>query len=116
MNLKHALYKSNLQEYISLRASQVALVVKNPPVNAGDGKRCRFDPWVVSSPGGGHGNPLQYSCLGNPLDRGAWLATVYGVTTSWTQLRDFHFHFTLRVNFRSWWGKPHCFQEDSLMT
>ena len=73
MNLKHALYKSNLQEYISLRASQVALVVKNPPVNAGDGKRCRFDPWVGRSPGGGHGNPLQYSCLGNPMDRGAWL-------------------------------------------
>ena len=76
MNLKHALYKSNLQEYISLRASQVALVVKNPPVNAGDGKRCRFDPWVVRSPGGGHGNPLQYSCLGNPLDRGAWLQSM----------------------------------------
>ena len=38
------------------------------------------------SPGGGNGNPLQYSCLGNPMDRGAWWATVQGVTKSWTQL------------------------------
>ena len=40
------------------------------------------------SPGGGHGNPLQYSCLENLLDRGAWKATVRGVTKSWTQLSD----------------------------
>ena len=40
------------------------------------------------SPGGGHGNPLQYSCLENPMDRGAWLATVYGVTKSQTQLSN----------------------------
>ena len=41
---------------------QVVLVVKNPPANAGN-KRHGFDPWVRKSPGGGHGNPLQYSCL-----------------------------------------------------
>ena len=41
-----------------------------------------------SSPGGGHGNPLQYSCLENPMDRGAWWATVHGVTKSWTLLSD----------------------------
>jgi len=39
-------------------------------------KRCRFDPSVGKIPGGGHGNPLQYSCLENPMDRGAWWATV----------------------------------------
>ena len=39
-------------------------------------------------PGGGHGNPLQYSCLENPMDRGAWRATVHGVTKSRTQLSD----------------------------
>ena len=39
-----------------------------------------------SSPGGGHGNPLQYSCLENPMDRGAWRATAHGVTKTWTQL------------------------------
>ena len=41
-----------------------------------------------SAPGGGHGNPLQYSCLENPMDRGAWQATVHGVKRSWTQLSD----------------------------
>ena len=40
------------------------------------------------SPGGEHGNPLQYSCLGNPMDRGAWQATIHGVTKSWTTLSD----------------------------
>ena len=44
------------------------------------------------SPGGGHGNPLQYSCLENPTDRGAWRATVHGVTSMRTQLRDFNTH------------------------
>ena len=39
------------------------------------------------SPGEGHGNPLQYSCLGNPMDSGAWRATVRGVTKSWTRLK-----------------------------
>ena len=42
-------------------------------------RRCRFHPWVGRSPGEGNGNPLQYSCLGNPRDRGAWQATVHGV-------------------------------------
>ena len=39
-------------------------------------------------PGGGHGNPLQYSCLGNPMDQGAWRATVHGVTKNWTRLSN----------------------------
>ena len=62
-------------------ASQVALVVKNPPANA---DRHRFDPWVGRSPGGGHSNLLQFSCLENPRDRGAWWAMVHGITKSWT--------------------------------
>ena len=45
-------------------------------------------PGLGRSPGGGHGNPLQYSCLENPMDRGAWQATVHGVAKSWTRLRD----------------------------
>ena len=45
------------------------------------------------SPGGGHGNPLQYSCLENSMDRGAWQATVRGVEKSWHDLSDWHFHF-----------------------
>ena len=46
-------------------------------------------PGSKRSPGGGNGNPLQYSCLENPMDRGAWRATVHGVVKSWTQLSDF---------------------------
>ena len=55
-----------------IRASQVALAVKNPPANAGD---VGSIPWLGRSPGGGNGNPLQYSCLRYPGDRGAWQAT-----------------------------------------
>ena len=52
-------------------------VVKNLPANAGDRG---LIPGLGRSPGGGNGNSLQYSCLGNPMDRGAWWATVHGVT------------------------------------
>ena len=55
--------------------------VKNLPANAGDVRDMGWIPGLGRSPGGGHGNPLQYSCLGNPMDmdRGAWWATVHGV-------------------------------------
>ena len=53
------------------------LVVKNPPDNAGD---MGLIPELIRSPGGGNSNPLQYSCLGNPMNRGAWWASVHGVT------------------------------------
>ena len=55
-------------------AFQVALVVKNPPANAGDVRDMGSIPRLGRSPGGGHGNPLQYSCLENPMDRGVWWA------------------------------------------
>ena len=56
---------------------------KESACNAGDTDSI---PGSGRSPGEGNGNPLQYSCLGNPVDRGAWQATVYGVTKSWTGL------------------------------
>ena len=59
-------------------ASQVALVAKNLLANAGDIRDAGSIPG--RSPGGGHGNPLQYSCLENPMDRGAWRATVHRFT------------------------------------
>ena len=68
----------------TLRASLEALVVKNRPANAGD---TRDSGSVLGSgrfPGRGHGNPLQYSCMENPMDRVAWLATVQRVAKSWT--------------------------------
>ena len=67
-------------------ASQVALVVKNPPAIAGDVRDSGSIPGSGRSPGGGHGNPLKYSCLENLMDRGAWRTTVHGFTKSWTQL------------------------------
>ena len=55
-----------------ISVTQVALVVKNPPANAGDIRDTGSIPGWGRSPGGGHGNPLQYSCLKNLMDRGAW--------------------------------------------
>ena len=66
-----------------LRAFQVVPVVKNLSANAGD---VGLIPDVGRSPGEGNGNPLQYSCLGSPMDRGTWQATVCGVDKSWTLL------------------------------
>ena len=60
-------------------------VVKNPPASAGDTGSI---PGSGRSPGEGNGNPFQYSCLGNPMDRGAWWATVHGITKKWTPLGD----------------------------
>ena len=68
-------------------ASQVAQVVKNSLASTGDLRDLGSILGLGRSPGGGHGNPLQYSCLENPMDRGAWRATVHGVTKSWTQLK-----------------------------
>ena len=69
-------------------------VVKNLPANAGAAGDMGSNPGSERSPGGGNGNPLQYSCLENPMDRGAWRATVHGITRatvhgiakSWTRL------------------------------
>ena len=59
-------------------AFQMVLVVKNPPANAGDLKDSGSIPGWEKTLGGGHGNPLQYSCLENPMDRRDWWATVQG--------------------------------------
>ena len=69
-------------------ASQVAPMVKNPPANAGDIRDVDLIPGSGRSPGGGHGNPLQYSRLEKPMDRGDWMATVHGVAKSQTRLSD----------------------------
>ena len=64
------------------RASQMVLVVKNLPANAGDIRDVGSIPGLGRSPGEGNGNPLWYSCLENPMDRGVCWATVHGVTES----------------------------------
>ena len=66
------------------KTSQVAPVVKNSPANAGDIREKGSIPGWGRSLGGGHGNPLQNSCLENPMNRGAWQAAVHEVTKSQT--------------------------------
>ena len=81
---------ANMLRYTQvIRASKVALVVKNLLPNGGDIRDTNLIPGSGRSPGEGHGNPLQYSCLENPIDRGAWwitspLATVHRVAKSQT--------------------------------
>ena len=58
----------------------MVLAVKNPPAKAGDIRDVGSIPASGRSPGGGDGNPLQYSCLDNPMDRGAWQGMIHGVT------------------------------------
>ena len=70
----------------SFQASQVVLVIKNPPANAGDIRDMGLTPVSGRSPGGGHGNPLQYSCLENPMDRGAWWLKVHGASKNQTEM------------------------------
>ena len=59
-------------------------MVKNMPADAGDARGAGLIPGLGRSSGIGLGNPLQYSCLENPMDRRAWRATVHGVAKSWT--------------------------------
>ena len=71
----------------------MALVVKNPPANAGDIKNVGLIPGSGRSPGEEHGNPLQYSCLENPMDRGAWwLQSVESQSRTWPKLFSTHAH------------------------
>ena len=65
-------------------ASLMAQLLKNTPAKAGDARDMGSIPGSGRSAGGGNGNPLQYFCLENPMDRGAWWATVHGVAKSWT--------------------------------
>ena len=87
---------------------QVVLVVKNLSANAGNVRDVSLIPGSGRSPGEGHGNPLQYSCLENPLDRGAWQATVHRVAKSWTRLKQ----LSMKASFYQitlWcWSLMHC--------
>ena len=72
---------------IKVSRLRVALVVKNPPANAVDIRDASSFPGLGRFPGGGPGNPLQYSCLKNPMDSGAWQARVQGVAKNQTRLK-----------------------------
>ena len=85
---------------MDMRASQVVLEVKNLPTNAEDIRDPGSIPGSERSPGWGCGNPLQYSCLENPVDRRAWRATIPRVTQSHTRLKQLstHTHMDLNLN------------------
>ena len=65
---------------------------KESAYNAGASGDAGLVPVLGRYPGGGHGNPLQYSCLENPMDKGAWSVTVHRVAKSWTQLKRLSMH------------------------
>ena len=83
-----------LEYYVSLLLLRLlsCSVCKESAGNAGDTGRCLFNPWVGKIPRGDHGNPLQYSCLENSMDRGAWQTAVHGVAKSQTQLKQLSTH------------------------
>ena len=85
---------------------QVVLVVKNLPANAVDIRDSGSIPGSGRSPEEGNGNPLQYSCLENPMGKGAWWAAVHGLPTSRTQLNDFTFTLTFMHWRRKWQPTP----------
>ena len=77
-------FKTGLE--IRQGASQVALVVKKLPAKAGDIRDPGSIPGLGRSPGEGHGNPCQYSCMKNPMDRGSWQVRVHRVAKNWTRM------------------------------
>ena len=85
-------------------ATQVVLVVKNLPANAWDIRDEGSIPGLGRSPGGGHSYPLQYSCLENPMDRGAWQATVHSITQSqvWLKRVSVHSHSKDKRSLSLW--------------
>ena len=106
--------ESDTPEWLS--TAQVAVVVKNPPASAGDIRDLGSIPGLGRSPRGENGNLLQFSCLENYMDKGAWRATVHGVAKSRTQLKQLSTQHTLtfkrdflggrnRVN----WERKHLF-------
>ena len=90
-----------LATYTVSRASQVVLVVKNLPPNARDIRDAVLIPGSGRSPGGGHGNPLQHSCLENPMDRGGWRTMVYRVMKSQTWLKWLSTHTSHVSNMKN---------------
>ena len=89
--------KSYIYTSFYFGASLVVLVVKNLAANEGDARNSGFIPGSGRSPGEVSGNPLQYSCLENPMDRGAWQSTVHGVTESQTWLKGLSTHAGMNI-------------------
>ena len=80
----HGIFQARVLEWGAIGFSMVMLVVKSLSINEEDIRKASLIPGSGRSPREGNGNPLQYSCLENPMDRGTWWATVHRVTKSWT--------------------------------
>ena len=100
------MYSVCLWKYLSIICIYIYAVVlpylgfpDGPPVNAGDVRDDGSIPGSKRCPGGGHGNPLQYSCLKNPMDRGPWWATVNRVAKSWSQLKWLSVHSLIHCGY-----------------
>ena len=102
-NSQIPLWKWNIEEFFYQSrpsgVSQMTIVVKKQPANAADIKDTGSIPGLGRSPGGEHGNPLQYSCLENPMDRGAWKATVHRIYGIQLKRLSMHAHGNSIFNF-----------------
>ena len=98
-----------IEIYFSFMGFPGGAVVRNSPASAGDAKDAGSIPGSRRSRGGGNGNPLQFSCLGNPKDRGAWQTTVHGITNSQTPLSTAqHFSF-VTMKSQVGFGNDKCY-------
>ena len=97
MSETHLTY-TYIQIHTHTQASQMVLVVQNLPADAGDIRDTGSVPGSGRSPGEGNGNPLQYSCLENSMDRGVWRAIVHGVAKSWTHLKWLSMHINTHTH------------------
>ena len=89
---------THIYMYAHIWVSYMALVVKKTPTNTGDITDVRSILWWGRSPGEGHSNPLQSSCLENPMDRGAWQALVHQVVKSCTWLKGSSMHTCIYIH------------------
>ena len=101
----HKISKEILLRLLTLRGFPGSASGKESACQSRRHMRCRFDSWVEKTPGGGNGKSFQYSSLENSMERGAWWATVNGVTQSWTWLRRLSTHSFL---YWEWYKQMFC--------
>ena len=94
----------------------MALVVKKIACQCRRHKRCGFHPWVGKTPGGEPDNPLQYSCLGNLMDRGAWMTAVHSITKSRTQLKRLRTTHSTDIPHSTLFVKNHQIRSDQSLS